>query len=104
MNERSNSATTPIRVETGIGTLSLFPQRFRDIGAFSKLPGDAPSPSRLRLYLPYMAALVDPTNGAGEQARIDEASAQQLSSEDLERVAEAYLSMPGMRRITRNGE
>jgi hypothetical protein len=99
MTERSDSHPTSLCVDTGIGTLALFPQRFQDIGAFSKLPLDEPPPSRLRLYLPYMASLAGPTNGNGDRSRINEESAQQLSGEDLERVAEAYLGMPEMRQI-----
>jgi hypothetical protein len=40
MTDLSKAQPTPIRVETSIGALSLFPQRFEDIGAFSKFPID----------------------------------------------------------------
>jgi hypothetical protein len=99
MTDLSKSQPTPVRVETSIGTLSLFPQRFEDIGAFSKLPPDEPSSSRLRFYLPYIAARSDALIEDGEWPRIDEASSQRLPDEDLERIAEAYLSMPERRRI-----
>src|ERR1700687_3610032 len=99
MTDLSKSQPTPVRVETSIGALSLFPQRFEDIGAFSKLPPDEPSSSRLRFYLPYIAARSDALIEDGEWARIDEASSQRLPDEDLERIAEAYLSMPERRRI-----
>ncbi len=99
MTDRSKSQPTPVRVETSIGTLSLLPQRFEDIGAFSKLPPDEPSSSRLRCYLPYIAARSDALIEGGEWPRIDEASSQRLPEEDLERIAEAYLSMPERRRI-----
>ena len=99
MTDLSKSQPTPIRVETSIGTLSLFPQRFDDIGAFSKLPPDEPSSSRLRFYLPYIAARCDALVEGGEWSRIDEASSQRLPEEDLERIAEAYLSMPERRQI-----
>ena len=89
------SHPTPVRVETSIGTVALFPQRFEDIGAFSKLPLDEPSSSRLRLYLPHIAAHFDTLIEDGEWPRIDEASTRELPDEDLERIAEAYLSMPG---------
>jgi hypothetical protein len=89
----SKSKPTPVRVETSIGTVSLFPQRFEDIGAFSKLPLDEPSSTRLRLYLPYIAARSDALIEDGEWPRIDYALSQQLPDEDLERIAEAYLSM-----------
>lgn len=99
MTDLSKSQPTPVRVETSIGTLSLFPQRFEDIGAFSKLPPDEPSSSRLRFYLPYIAARSDALIEDGEWPRIDEASSQRLPDEDLERIAEAYLSMPERRQI-----
>jgi len=99
MTDLSKSQPTPVRVETSIGTLSLFPQRFEDIGAFSKLPLDEPPSSRLRLYLPYIAARSDALIEDGEWPRIDEESSQQLLDEDLERIAEAYLSMPERRQI-----
>jgi hypothetical protein len=99
MTDLSKSQSTPVRVETSIGTLSLFPQRFEDIGAFSKLPPDEPSSSRLRFYLPYIAARSDAFIEDGEWPRIDEASVQRLPDEDLERIAEAYLSMPERRQI-----
>jgi hypothetical protein len=99
MTDLSRSQPTPVRVETSIGALSLFPQRFEDIGAFSKLPLDEPSSSRLRLYLPYIAARSDALIEDGQWPRIDEASSQQLFDEDLERIAEAYLSMPEKRQI-----
>ncbi len=99
MTDLSKSQPTPVRVETSIGTLSLFPQRFEDIGAFSKLPTDEPSSSRLRSYLPYIAARSDALIEGGEWRRIDEASSQRLPEEDLERIAEAYLSMPERGRI-----
>ena len=99
MTDLSKSQPTPVRVETSIGALSLFPQRFEDIGAFSKLPPDEPSSSRLRFYLPYIAARSDALIEDGEWPRIDEASSQRLPDEDLERIAEAYLSMPERRRI-----
>jgi len=99
MTELSKSQPTPVRVETSIGPLSLFPQRFEDIGAFSKLPLDEPSSNRLRLYLPYIAARSDGLIENGNCSRIDEASSQQLPDEDLERIAEAYLSMPERRQI-----
>ena len=99
MTDLSKSQSTPVRVETSIGALSLFPQRFEDIGAFSKLPLDEPSSNRLRLYLPYIAARSDAVIEDGDCARIDEASSQQLPDEDLERIAEAYLSMPERRQI-----
>jgi inorganic pyrophosphatase len=94
MTDLSKAQPTPIRVETSMGALSLFPQRFEDIGAFSKLPIDEPSSTRLRLYLPYIAARSDALTENGEWPRIDEASSQQLPDEDVERIAEAYLSMP----------
>jgi len=98
LTELSKSQPTPVRVETSIGTVALFPQRFEDIGAFSKLPLDEPSTSRLRLYLPYIAARSDaPVDG--EWPRIDEASSRQLPDEDLERIAEAYLSMPERQHV-----
>ena len=99
MTELSKSQPTPVRVETSIGVLSLFPQRFEDIGAFSKLPLDEPSSNRLRLYLPYIAARSDALIEDGDCPRIDEASSQQLPDEDLERIAEAYLSMPERRQV-----
>jgi hypothetical protein len=87
------SADPPtIRVDTSIGAVTLFPQRFEDIGAFSKLPPDGSPATRLRLYLPYIAARTDALTGLGE-ARIEETSSQQVSAEDLERIAEAYLSL-----------
>jgi hypothetical protein len=94
MTDLSKAQPPPIRVETSMGALSLFPQRFEDIGAFSKLPVDEPSSTRLRLYLPYIAARSDALTENGECPRIDEASSQQLPDEDVERIAEAYLSMP----------
>jgi hypothetical protein len=99
LTDRSKSHPTPVRVETSIGTVALFPQRFEDIGAFSKLPLDEPSSSRLRLYLPYIAARSDALIEDGEWPRIDEASSRQLPDEDLERIAEAYLSMPERQQI-----
>ena len=99
MTDLSKSQPTPVRVETSIGPLSLFPQRFEDIGAFSKLPLDEPSSNRLRLYLPYIAARSDALSEDGDCSRIDEASSQQLPDEDLERIAEAYLSMPERRQV-----
>jgi hypothetical protein len=99
MTDLSKSQPTPVRVETSIGALSLFPQRFEDIGAFSKLPLDEPSSNRLRLYLPYIAARSDAPIEDGDCPRIDEASSQQLPDEDLERIAEAYLSMPERRQV-----
>jgi hypothetical protein len=99
MSDLSKSQPTPVRVETSIGALSLFPQRFEDIGAFSKLPLDEPSSNRLRLYLPYIAARSDAPIEDGDCPRIDEASSQQLPDEDLERIAEAYLSMPERRQV-----
>ena len=98
----SKSKPAPVRVETSIGMVSLFPQRFEDIGAFSKLPPDVPSSSRLRLYLPYIAARSDAPIEDGECPRMDEASSQQLPDEDLERIAEAYLSMSDRRQIAEN--
>ena len=98
----SKSKPTPVRVETSIGTVSLFPQRFEDIGAFSKLPLDEPSSTRLRLYLPYIATRSDAPIEDGEWPRIDEASSQRLPDEDLERIAEAYLSMSDRRQIAEN--
>ena len=99
MTDLSKAQPPPIRVETSMGALSLFPQRFEDIGAFSKLPVDEPSSTRLRLYLPYIAARSDALTENGECPRIDEASSQQLPDEDVERIAEAYLSMPQRRQI-----
>lgn len=84
---------TLIRIQTSIGALTLFPQRFEDIGAFSKLPADESPATRLRLYLPYIAAHADALPGEGG-VRLDETSSRQVSDEDLERIAEAYLSMP----------
>ena len=103
MTDLSKAQPTPIRVETSMGALSLFPQRFEDIGAFSKLPVDEPSSTRLRLYLPYIAARSDALTENGECPRIDEASSQQLPDEDVERIAEAYLSMPQRRQIAEAG-
>jgi hypothetical protein len=103
MTDLSKAQPTPIRVETSMGALSLFPQRFEDIGAFSKLPVDEPSSTRLRLYLPYIAARSDTLTENGDWPRIDEASSQQLPDEDVERIAEAYLSMPQRRQIAEAG-
>ena len=99
MTDLSKAQPTPIRVETSMGALSLFPQRFEDIGAFSKLPVNEPSSARLRLYLPYIAARSDALTENGDWPRIDEASSQQLPDEDVERIAEAYLSMPERRQV-----
>jgi hypothetical protein len=101
LTELSKSQPTPVRVETSIGTVALFPQRFEDIGAFSKLPLDEPSTSRLRLYLPYIAARSDAPIEDGQWPRIDEASSRRLPDEDLERIAEAYLSMPERQHIAK---
>jgi hypothetical protein len=100
--EPPTSKPAPARVETSLGALALFPQRFEDIGAFSKLPPDAPSSNRLRLYLQHIAARAEAPIEDGEWPRIDEASSHQLSDDDLERIAEAYLSMPE-RRPTAEG-
>jgi hypothetical protein len=97
--DQPKSHPTPVRVETSIGTVALFPQRFEDIGAFSKLPLDESSSTRLRLYLPYIAARSDARVEDGEWPRIDEASSRQLPDEDLERIAEAYLSIPERQQI-----
>ena len=99
MSDLSKAQPMPIRVETSMGALSLFPQRFEDIGAFSKLPVNEPSSARLRLYLPYIAARSDAVTENGDWPRIDEASSQQLPDEDVERIAEAYLSMPERRQV-----
>ena len=99
MTDLSKAQPMPIRVETSMGALSLFPQRFEDIGAFSKLPVNEPSSARLRLYLPYIAARSDALTENGDWPRIDEASSQQLPDEDVERIAEAYLSMPERRQV-----
>ena len=99
LTDLSKSHPTPVRVETSIGTVALFPQRFEDIGAFSKLPLDEPPSSRLRLYLPYIASRSDALIEDGEWPRIDEACSRQLPDEDLERIAEAYLSMPERQQI-----
>jgi hypothetical protein len=99
MSDLSKAQPMPIRVETSMGALSLFPQRFEDIGAFSKLPVNEPSSARLRLYLPYIAARSDALTENGDWPRIDEASSQQLPDEDVERIAEAYLSMPERRQV-----
>src|ERR1019366_3301867 len=99
LTDLSKSHPTPVRVETSIGTVALFPQRFEDIGAFSKLPLDEPPLSRLRLYLPYIAVRSDALIEDGEWPRIDEACSRQLPDEDLERIAEAYLSMPERQQI-----
>jgi hypothetical protein len=102
LSDLPGSDSAPIKVDTSIGTVALFPQRFEDIGAFSKLPADESPASRLRLYLPYIAARADALTVDGE-TRIDEASSRQLSDEDLERIADAYLSMPQSRQNANGG-
>ena len=91
--------STPQRVDTSIGALLLFPQRFEDIGAFSKLDADESAVNRLRAYLPSIAARDGAAIERGTPARIDAPSCAQLSDDDIERIAEAYLSLPEVRQM-----
>jgi hypothetical protein len=93
------SRPAPVHVETSIGRLVLLQQRFEDIGAFSKLPFDESSSTRLRLYLPCIAARSDALGENGDGPRIDEASTRQLTDEELERIAEAYLLLPERQQV-----
>ena len=90
---------TPQRVDTSIGTLLLFPQRFEDIGAFSKLDADESAVNRLRAYLPSIAARDDAAIERGTPVRIDPSSCAQLPEGDIERIAEAYLSLSEVRQM-----
>jgi hypothetical protein len=94
--------STPPRIDTSIGALLLFPQRYEDIGAFSKLDADASATNRLRAYLPSIAARDGAAIERGTSARIDAESCAQLSDDDIERVAEAYLSLPEVRQMEQN--
>ncbi len=91
--------STPQRIDTSIGALLLFPQRFEDIGALSKLAADEPPTNRLRAYLPSIAARDGAAIERGSPVRIDPMSCAKLSDDDIERVAEAYLSLPEMRQM-----
>ncbi len=102
MNDASKLRSAPVCVDTSVGKLALFPQRFKDIGPFSTLSSDDPPARRLRLYLTSIASRADGAVHDAEQSRIDERSCQQLSDDDLERIAEAYLSMPEVRKIAEN--
>ncbi len=90
---------TPQRVDTSIGALLLFPQRFEDIGSFSKLAADEPAVNRLRAYLPSIASRDGAAIEHGTPVRIEASSCAQLSDDDIERIAEAYLSMPEVRQM-----
>jgi hypothetical protein len=99
MNDLSNLSPSPARVDTSIGELTLHPQRFEDIGPYSKLPADDLPSSRLRRYLPHIASRAGAPDAKNERSRIDDAACQRLSDDDLERIAEAYLLMPEMRKV-----
>jgi hypothetical protein len=99
MNDLSNLPPSPVRVDTSIGALMLHPQRFEDIGPYSKLPADDLPSSRLRRYLPHIASWERSPDAEERRPRIDDAACQQLSDDDLERIAEAYLSMPEVRKV-----
>ena len=98
MNDLSDLREESVSIQTSAGALRLFPQRFEDIGPFSKLPLDDPPVRRLRSYLPYIATHdADPVPDRQRDA-IDEAFCQRLTDDDVERIAEVYLSVPAVRR------
>jgi hypothetical protein len=98
MNDLADLRNDSVGVQTSVGELELFAQRFEDIGPFSKLPADDPPSQRLRAYLPRIASR-GAQGGSGSRVAIDEATCLQLSDEDMERIAEAYLTLPSVRKI-----
>jgi hypothetical protein len=99
MNDLADLQPTSIGVQTSIGELQLHAQRFQDIGPFSKLSADDSPSRRLRSYLPNIASKVTSADVHGARVPLDEASCLQLSDDDMERIAEAYLSLAAVRRI-----
>jgi len=74
----------------------LYPERLQDLAAFERLPPDLSPAERLRRYLPNISALANPAvdGGGGTRQAPDDAHCESLTSEDLERIAEAYLDLP----------
>ena len=99
MTDLSNLPPSLVRVDTSTGALTLHPQRFEDIGPYSKLAADDLPSSRLRRYLPRIASRDDTPAGHERRPRIDDAACQPLTDDDLERIAEAYLRMPEVRKV-----
>jgi hypothetical protein len=81
-----------VQVDTSAGKLWLYPQRAKDLEAFAQIPADIGPHNRLRSFLPYIAFRLAPDDGDGAAPLVDSAWCQQLSDEDLERIANAYLS------------
>jgi hypothetical protein len=104
VNDLSDLREESVSIQTSAGPLRLYPQRFEDIGAFSKLPADEPPVRRLRGYLPQIATHdADPAPDRQRDA-IDEAFCEQLSDDEVERIAEVYLSVPAVRRSLADAE
>lgn len=78
-------------VQTSIGKLYLYPLRVSDICSYERISIDDPV-GRIRDFLPYIASLSPDYSLKQERVAITIEQVGQLSYEELEALAEAYIS------------
>lgn len=85
-------------VETSVGRIYLYPLRVRDMADFGKLKsGDAIS--QISAFLPSIGSLTVESDEAPERVPLDAAIAADLSNDEIERIADAYVKSSAWQTI-----
>jgi hypothetical protein len=90
-------------VETPIGKLYLFPLRTSDLQAFSAL-SSTDLVERTRKFLPCIASLSPKYGLKHERVGITSGQASSLTEEEVEAIAEAFVSSNGVRSAREGGK
>ncbi len=88
-----------VQVNTSAGKLWLYSPHVKDLDTFGRLPADIGPRNRLRSFLPCIASRVVVDDRDGPAGHLNISWCQQLSDEDLERIASAYLSSAAFHNV-----
>jgi hypothetical protein len=90
-------------VQTSIGKLYLFPLRVSDIASYRRISVDDPA-GRIRDFLPCIASLSPDYSLKQERVAITIEQVGQLSYEEVEALAEAYISSSAVGKAREGGK
>jgi hypothetical protein len=85
-----DSLVKPVKsIPTSVGRIFLYRLRDSDLDTFRKLAEGA-SLTRIRAFLPSIASRIEITRFRDERAPLEAAARDQLTNDDVEKLAEAY--------------
>jgi len=91
-------------VRVGANTIYLYSPRLSDLNAFSSKYTNVDATIRFRELLPHIASLSVHTDFEKEREPLSLELVEQLSDEELERIADAYVAIPDFNEVRTGGK